>query len=661
VRSIFTRIVVAGALALPVAIQAQTRVITGTVRVSGTGQPLSDVTLSMVGGAAITRTTANGQYRLTVPSGSATILARAIGYKRQSQTVPAGQTTADFSLENDALQLESVVVTGQATTVDRRSATTAVAVVTGDELTNVPAPTVDNALVGKVSGVNLQSNSGAPGGGIQMQIRGNNTILGAFDPLYVVDGVIYSNATIASGRGTISASAFTTAEDDAVNRAADINPSDIETIEILKGAAASSIYGSKAANGVVVITTKRGQAGTTTVNVTQRLGQFRPTRELESRHFTEAEAEAKYPHADVAQWFVDNASPYHNHYDEVFQPSNLSFETVMDASGGTDRTRFFVGATNKHDGGIERNTGFDRQNLRVNVDQTLSEKTRLQVSSTYNRSTNDRGWNNNCNNFECHGYTIAYTPSFVDLTRRDATGQYITPDWGIPSNPVQLTDLAKNHEETNRFTGGLTLNWDALTTSRQTLSLVAGGGLDVFNQNNSLWAPNELFSEQTQTQPGAAIDGNGNSKFYNWNLNAIHAYDFSNFSLHTSGGLQYEDRQLKASQIVTTNLIPGQQHVGQGTSTVASDNLTQERTFAFYAQEELRLLKDKLLVEAGMRAERSSVNGDVDQYNVFPKVSASYRLLDLIGSGSEIKPRIAYGETGNLPIFGQKFTLLNTP
>jgi TonB-linked SusC/RagA family outer membrane protein len=660
VRSILPTFVLVGALALPVATQAQTRTITGTVTVVGSGQPLTDATISIVGGTTITRTTANGRFSLIAPDGNVTVLARAIGYKRLTKTVPAGQNTVDFALENDALQLESVVVTGQATTVDRRSATTAVAVVTGSEVTNVPAPTVDNALVGKVSGINLQSNSGAPGGGIQMQIRGNNTILGAFDPLYVVDGVIYSNATIASGRGTISAAAFTAAEDDGVNRVADINPADVETIEILKGAAASSIYGSKAANGVVVITTKRGQAGATTVNVTQRFGQFRPTRTLESRKFTEAEAVDEYGD-DVAHWFANNPSPYFNHFDQVFKPSNLSFETVADVSGGTDRTRYFVGATNKHDGGIERNTGFNRQNLRLNVDQTITDQLKLSVSSTYNRSTNDRGWNNNCNNFECHGYAFAYTPSFVDLRTRDEAGQYLTPDWGTNANSLQLTDLAKNHEETNRFTGGLTLHYDAVTTSRQSLALVAGGGLDVFQQNNSLWAPNELFQERTQTLPGAALEGNGNSLFYNWNLNAVHSYDFNSFSLHTSGGLQYEDRGLKTSRITTTNLVPGQRNVGQGTNTVAQENITQERTLAFYAQEEIRLFEDRLLFDAGMRAERSSMNGDIDRYNVFPKVSASYRLLDLLGEGSEIKPRIAYGETGNLPIFGQKFTLLNTP
>jgi TonB-linked SusC/RagA family outer membrane protein len=616
--------------------------------------------VSLVGGTIEVRTSANGQYRLAAPAGPVTVVARAIGYKRATKALGANANSADFVLEKDLLMLESVVVTGQATTVDRRSATTAVAHVSGEELNRVAAPTIENALVGKISGVNLQSNSGAPGGGIQMQIRGNNTILGSFDPLYVVDGVIYSNERIAGGRGDISDAAFATAEDDAVNRVADINPADIESIEILKGAAASSIYGSKAANGVVIITTKRGQAGQTNVRLTQRLGQFRPTRSLESRHWTEDAAVAKYG-SKVAHWFDNNPTPYFNHFDQIFTPSNLSYETLADVSGGTDRTRYFLGVTNKHDGGIERNTGFDRQGLRVNVDQDISSNVTAKVSSVFNRSTNDRGWNNNCNNFACHGYAFAYTPSFVDYSQKDANGNYLTPDWGIQANPLQITDLAKNHEETNRFTGGLTLDWQAMTRGNQSLRFVVGGGLDVFQQGNDLWAPNELFTERTQTLPGAAVENQGNSKYYNWNANAVHNYTGGGWSLGTSGGLQYEDRQLHTSRIETVNLVPGQRNVGQGTNTTADENLSQERTFALYGQEEVRLLNEMLLLQAGLRAERSSVNGDVKKLNIFPKISASYRILGLLGQGSEVKPRIAYGETGNLPTFGQKFTLLNTP
>ena len=641
---------------------AQTRVITGTVTVAGSSVPIAGARVTAEGTNAETRSSDEGTYRFTVPDGQVTLIARGLGYKRGMQVIAANQTTANFALERDVLQIEGVVVTGQATTIDRRSATTAVAQVTGDAITNVPAPTIQNALVGRVSGVNLQSNSGAPGGGIQMQVRGNNTILGSFDPLYVVDGVVYSNSRISSGRGAISDAAFATAEDDAVDRVADINPENIESIEIMKGAAASSIYGSRAANGVVIIKTKRGQLGAPRVNVRQVFGQFDIAKTLDSRRFTLAEATEKYG-PGVAHWFDNNSSPYFNHFDQLYDNHTLSYETAADVSGGTGNTRYFVGGTWKHDGGIEPNTAFGRQNLHVNVDQSLNSKVEVQVSTEYNRAQHDRGWNNNCNNFACNGYAFAYTPSFVNLKARDEQGNFLRPDWGIQANPIQTTELARNHEETNRFTGGITGNYDAIETGRNSLRFVAAAGLDAFQQNNNLWAPNELFFEVTQALPGSAIEGNASSRLWNWNLNAIHNFVPSGggWSLNTSVGAQYLEEYLDFSRITTQDLIPGQQNVGQGTTTTGTDTLKKSRTLAFYGQEEVRLLSERLLIQAGVRAERTSNNGNTDKYFLFPKVSGSYRLLNLIGTGSEIKPRIAYGETGNLPIFGQKFTLLGTP
>ncbi|HEX4931765.1 MAG TPA: TonB-dependent receptor plug domain-containing protein, partial [Gemmatimonadaceae bacterium] len=260
----------AGAVALllvPFTLLAQDRQVTGRVTQSGTGQPIENAVVSIIGSTRPSvRTDASGAYTISAPAGDVRVGFRAIGHSPREIMLAAGRTTLDITMTRDAFRLSEVVVTGQATTVERRSATTASAYVSGDEVTKVASPTFENALTGKVTGVNIQSNSGAPGGGIQLQVRGNNTILGAFDPLYVVDGVIYSNERIASGRGVITAAAFATAEDDAVNRSADINPADIQSIEILKGAAASSIYGSKAANGVVIITTRRGQSGRARVN-----------------------------------------------------------------------------------------------------------------------------------------------------------------------------------------------------------------------------------------------------------------------------------------------------------------------------------------------------------------------------------------------------------
>src|SRR5690606_21096422 len=131
---------------------------------------------------------------------------------------------------------------------------------------------------------------------------------------------------------------------------------------------------------------------------------------------------------------------------------------------------------------------------------------------------------------------------------------------------------------------------------------------------NDVWTPNELFFERTQSLPGESIESGGRSMFYNWNLNGVHTWNAASVTASTSFGVQYEDRRLETFRIRTQNLLPGQRNVDQGTNTTAVENLTQERTIALYAQEGLRLLDERLFVAAGLRAERSSVNGDTDQY-----------------------------------------------
>lgn len=660
---VFLLALLAAGVPLVGGLEAQERQITGRVTSADTGEPLPGVDVSVVGVPAIgaVLTNAEGRFTLRVPAGDVRLRVNLFAYQAREIAVGAQQSTVDIVLLRDIFRLSDVVVTGQVTTIDRRSATTAIAYVSGEELGRVSSPTVLNSLAGRVAGVNLQSNSGAPGGGIQMQVRGNATILGGFDPLFVVDGVIYSNASIPGGRGFTNNAASPTLEADPVNRIADLNPADIASIEVLKGAAASSIYGSKASNGVVVITTTRGQAGQARANIVQRFGAFTPLRFLDERRWTVDEAVARYGEA-ARPFFDGNASPFFDQYAQVFSNRGLSYETLADVSGGTERTRYFVSGSWKHDEGIEPGTYAARQGLRLNLDQDLGGGLDVKVSSAFARNANNRGWNNNCNNFGCHGYAMAYIPSFVDLTKRNADGTFPVPTVGVQSNPVQLTELGVNDEETYRFTAGLTLGWDAWAAERQRLRVVTGGGLDTFDQRNDVWTPNELFFERTQALPGESLESGGRSLFYNWNLNAVHTFFAARgWSATTSAGIQYEDRRLQTFRIRTQNLLPGQRNVNQGTNTSAVENLEAERTLALYAQEQLQLLDDRLLLQAGIRAERSSVNGDIDRFYVFPKVSGSYRFPGLLGEGSEFKLRVAYGETGNQPIFGQKFTNLGTP
>ena len=211
-----------------------------------------------------------------------TLEVRALGYGPKRVKVAVSQETADFALVRIALELSEVVVTGAATTQERRNVATAVATV-GTEIADAPASSVDNALQGHVVGANINMNSGAPGGGAQIQLRGVTTILGNGDPLYVVDGVIISNVTLSPGTAAITRASggFPTGVpqsnmDNAVNRLADLNADEIESIQVLKSAAATAIYGSQATNGVVLITTKRGRIGITVNRVTQSLVKARP-------------------------------------------------------------------------------------------------------------------------------------------------------------------------------------------------------------------------------------------------------------------------------------------------------------------------------------------------------------------------------------------------
>jgi len=268
--------------------EAQVRQINGRITNSQTEQGLPDATVAVLGTQIVAQAGTDGRFVLNAPEGATNLMVRAIGYKRQQVSVPAGQETVDVALEPDVFKLEEIVITGQATGVENRNLANAVATVGAGELTRAPTPTLESALQGKIPGATIQANSGAPGGGLQVNLRGVSTIIGDLEPLYVVDGIAVSDVAIPNGANAVTqaqAGGNPRNQDNAVNRIADINPDDIEKIEVLKGGSAAAIYGSKATNGVVIITTKRGQVGKPQFNVTQRFGFFERANELGSRTF----------------------------------------------------------------------------------------------------------------------------------------------------------------------------------------------------------------------------------------------------------------------------------------------------------------------------------------------------------------------------------------
>ena len=663
------RWVVIAALVAPATLVAQQRPIRGTVTDSANGQPVPGAVITVrLGGRGSAQAGDNGRFTILVDPVPVTLLVRAVGYAPADVPVAVADSTVTVRLKSDPLLLDAVVVTGQATGVERRLATTSTSLVTGDQVNTVSAAAVDKALQGKIAGANIQTNSGAPGGGAQIQIRGINTILGASDPLIVVDGVIYSNATIASGLYTVtgsgSAAGTGTQQDDSDNRLSDLNPEDIASVEVLKSAAASSIYGSKAANGVIIITTKRGSGGKPKATITQRLGFSSLLRGPGVRTFDTTSAFDLYnspeDSAVIRSLEINGRLPVYDHLQEAAGNKPLNYETALDVSGGNDNTQYFVSGGWSHTGGIINNTDAGRQSLRMNLDQRLNEKLKLSLSNSFTRTTTNRGTTNNDNSGAGITYALAYIPSFVPL--EPVNGLYPQPAFTYQNaNPLQTIALAANAETVNRFTGGATLTYQALQGGKHDLKLVGAAGADLFNQKNMVYAPPNLYFEATQQFPGVSTLGNADSRYVNWNLNAIDAFTPAgpSMSFTTSAGLQYEDRQLEQARSTAIGLLEGQSNIDQGAVFGQPYELnTREKTFAMYGQEQLKAFDERLLAEVGLRAERSSVFGNTDKYFIYPKASAAYRFPNLLGDGSDFKLRAAYGETGNQPLFGQKFTTL---
>jgi len=645
---------------------AQQRAITGKVSTQS-GDAIVGVNVSVAGTALQALTKSDGHYTINAPSGVATLVFRRIGYKRKDVAVAADQATADVTMEEDIFNLEAVVVTGQQTGIERRNAATATTVVTGADVTGVPAPALDRALQGKVPGAIIQQNSGAPGGGTQIAIRGSSTVVGSNTPLVVVDGVIMSDASISSGLFTVTASGNPQstrndgeAQDDPVNRLTDLNPNDVESVEVLRGAAATSIYGSKGVNGVIVIKTNRGQAGKTHANVTQRIGYSELLRGFGTRSFDLPTAYAVFGDTALVNSYVVNGSlPTYDHLQEIAGEKPLSYETQLDVGGGTDNSRYFVSGNVKGDGGIIANTGAQRQTLRVNLDETFTSKLSLQMSTAFSHTTTQRGFTNNDNNGASVTYAIAYIPGFVPI--EPVNGVYPQPGISyLGSNPLQNIALGKNDETATRFIGGGTLTYQAMQDVHQSLKIIGSAGMDFFGQQNKVLAPPELYFEASQALPGVSTLGQANSRYLNANLNLVHQYTPASQSWRatTSVGVQWEDRQLDRSRITGQGLLPGQSNPNQGASQSVFEELTHERTGAFYGQEEWLGFNEHLLLTAGVRGERSSANGDVNKYYYYPKVLGSYQFPNVLGQESWVKLRAAYGETGNQPQFGQKFTTL---
>ena len=645
---------------------AQRRV---TGRVTDTeGQPLGSASVSVQGTAVGAMTDADGRYTLiNVPAGAQSLQARRIGYKRVTTPLAAGATTADIRMEKDVLELDQVVVTGQATTVSTQNAANAVTIVTGAEVNRVPQPNIENALQGKIPGAVITQNSGAPGGGVQVQIRGSNTVNGAYQPLYVVDGVIIDNSAVQIGLNSITGAGggVTSSQDQMVNRVADLNPDDIEDIQVLKGPSAGAIYGSRGANGVIVITTKRGQAGKPAFDITQRLGTQTLANKYNMRCFTYdqavAEAQADFGITLTPKDYAGCVDPqevlYGNHF--------LSYETNMSLRGGTQDagTTYFMSGTVKHDGGLAVNSGYSKQSLRLNLNQLIGSKINLRGSSEILHTLTERGIFGNDNNNIAPYTIIGATPTYFDYRRIDPTTGKLMSDPYIAggANVLQDAQEIRTPEDVYRLIGNLQGDWNVFTHQNSSLMLSLLGGIDAYNDHSRVYSPPDTYIEQSgniSPFPGSIVEGNADVANANLNASLIHKYTSRWGTATTSAGIRQEHNQFIQSVNRGQGLFPGITNFSTAVQTAVTEGQSLTKTFSYYAQEEFLTASDRLLLTAAVNAERSSTNGDTAKFYAFPKFALSYNVPFTPRGIDNIKFRIANGQAGNRVPVNFKYTFL---
>ncbi|AXY77440.1 SusC/RagA family TonB-linked outer membrane protein [Paraflavitalea soli] len=642
--------------ALPVLLWAQVAV-TGTVT-DASGKTIPGASIRLKNSNLGTSSDANGKFSFTIPGTGGTLEISAISFKSQTLQVSAANSSLSIQLADDVGKLDEVIVTGLATSVKRRNLANAVATISSKELSGTaPAQTFDAALNGKITGAYINANSGAPGGGISVKLRGVTSVFGNTQPLYVVDGVFIDNTATSAGLTFVTGAvrnAATSNQDNPSSRVADLRADDIENIEILKGASAAAIYGSKAAAGVVLITTKRGKQGKTKISFAQDIGFVKVRKLLGTRSLTsKIVADQGW---DVAEYNAAVAAgKIYDYEKDIYGETGLTRNTSVSVTGGTDKTSFYFSASQKNEDGIVKNTGFRSNSLRLNVDHRISDNIKIGISTNYINSSADRGITNNDNNSVSYGVALSSTPSFTEL-HPDANGNFPRNKYGA-SNPLETIALASNNEGVNRFITGINIDAIFQKSASSTTRFIGRGGVDFYNLKTFALFPNTLQFQEINE--GTVAQGFAKSLSSNLILSVVNNFTPStNLSLTTSAGITQENGNFDNILNIATHLVGGQSNVNMAGALTAIQLRNKNQDNGIFVQEEASIA-DAVMLTAGIRFDRSTNNGDPDKYFIYPKAGLSWNLTRMgFWNGNlfdNLKIRAAYGQAGNFPVFGSKF------
>ncbi len=614
-----------------------------------------------------------GGFTLKLNSNNAiTLVASGVGFKAQELNVDPSKMASGLNivLTEQYSKLDEVVVTGTAAGTTKRQLGSYVSSVSSEDLNKGASGNVLAALQGKTAGAQIIQNSGDPAGGMSVRLRGISSVLSSSEPLYIVDGVIINNATnrVTNTSGNYDGGNFVGSIGQ--NRMVDINPADIERIEVLNGAAAAATYGSRANAGVIQIFTKRGKSGAAKVSFSSTFISSGLRKKLD---VNQSPTKFGGPTDGVGAQTQDVLTPAltnttsvkrYDYQDYIFRNSTGT-DNTLSVSGGNDKTKYYFGGSFYNNQGIIKNTDFQRFSFRSNIDQVINKWMSMNMGLNYtNSSANEKP---DGQSFFSPTNSVTIIGNFHDIWTRDANGNIKAVGERGRINPVSVIEDIKQRQTTNRVLANFGLKLKPM----KGLTVDYTMGIDNYAQNGTTYIPPYAYNASPAfygggltldpTQNGYASTASNHFFQINHDLSGNYNFDITadiNSTTQVGYSQQYEKNNYALLQgrgfapfIETVN--------GASTPIPGVDERSEISVSGLYVQQNFKF-KNQLFLTGAVRRDGSSVFGANQRNQTYAKASASYIIsstefwnsLGLSKAFDLFKVRVAYGESGNLTGIG---------
>jgi TonB-linked SusC/RagA family outer membrane protein len=601
-----------------------------------------------------------------------TLVASGVGFKTQELNVDPSKmaTGLNIVLTEQYSKLDEVVVTGTSAGTTKRQLGSYISSVNAEDLSKGATGNVLAALQGKTAGAQIIQNSGDPAGGMSVRLRGISSVLSSSEPLYIVDGVIINNAT---NRVTNTSSNYDGGNfvgSIGQNRMVDINPADIERIEVLNGAAAAATYGSRANAGVIQIFTKRGKSGAAKVSFSTTYMNSNLRKKLDVNNSpvkfggpTDGPGALTQDILTPAATNTTSVTRY-DYQDYIFRNASGTDNTVS-VSGGNDKTKYYFGGSYFYNQGIIQNTDFQRFSFRSNIDQVINKWLSMNLGLNYtNSSANEKP---DGQSFFSPTNSVTIIGNFHDIWTRDANGNIKAVGERGRVNPVSVIEDIKQRQTTNRLIGSFGMKMKAA----KGLTFDYLMGIDNYAQNGTTYIPPFAYNASPgffgggptldPTQNGYSSVGTNNFFQINHDLTGNYTVDITkDFNSTTQVGFSQQYEKSNYALIQGRGFAPFIETVnGASTPLPGVDDRSEISISGVYIQQNFKL-KNQFFLTGAVRRDASSVFGANQRNQIYSKASASYVIsstdfwneLAIAKAFDLVKIRLAYGESGNLTGIG---------